>query len=511
MKTKIVALILAAMMLASIVPAMAESTTPVSGGVLTVNGMEHSTCFLPFSSTTSDRFNNAPALEPLGRVNVETGRTEGWLAESITADAETLTLTLKLRQGIKFSDGTDFNAQAVLWNFDKMTEYGKTTELASATSYEATDDYTIVMHFDTWANNWVDLIGEVRIYSPEAFETTGADWAALHPEGTGPFVLTEFVQDSHMTYAKNENYWVEGQPYLDGIKIAFVSDATTQLSAFTNNELDILQSPGTVAQEQLAASYPNIAGTSADLCGLTYMMFCSGDEKSPFYDQNVRLAVMHAIDWEGTAAALGGAEGHASPLFADPGSWAYDESVELYEYDIELAKKMLADAGYPNGFDTTITVNDSSATSNMAAVNVQASMASIGINAELKVITSADFNAQKAEGVYDLGVMINGGSSKKDFVANYVRLYSSEGVNYKNMMAKPADYEEALFGARAATTQEEKETLLKKAARLLAHDYALVITLCYTTPVAYGHENVHDTGIATTTSEAWTPEKAWKN
>lgn len=99
----------------------------------------------------------------------------------------------------------------------------------------------------------------------------------------------------------------------------------------------------------------------------------------------------------------------------------------------------------------------------------------VGIKAEIKSLTSADFNAQKAEGVYDLGIMVNNGSSKLDFTANYIRLYSSEGVNYKNMMAKPADYEETLFGARAAKTQEEKKELLKTAARLFSHDYALVV------------------------------------
>ena len=508
---KLLSLLLAAAMLLSMTSAaLAEEKQPVYGGVLTLNSMEYSTFFLPFSSTTSDRFNAAPAIEALGRVNPETGITEGWLAESLTVDPDALTLTIKVRQGIQFSDGTDLNAAAVIWNFDKMAEYGKTSELGSVASYEATDDYTIVMHFDAWANNWVDVIGEVRIYSPNAFETNGADWAAINPVGTGPFVMKEFAQDSHIVYVKNENYWREGEPYLDGITIKFISDAMTQTAAFMNNELDVLHSPNSTAQEQLNGKYPNIAGNAPDLCGLTYMMFCSGDENSPFYDLRVRQAVMHCIDWEDMALVLGGDIGHPTPLFAVPGSWAYDDTVELYSYDLEEAKRLLTEAGYPNGFDTTITINDSNEAIHQGAVILQAYMATIGINAQVKQLTSADFNAQKAEGTYDLGVMINGGSSKKDFTANYVRLYSSEGVNYKNMMIKPADYEEALFGARAAKTQEEKETKLKAAARMLAHDYVLVVALCYTTPIAYGHENVHDTGISVTTAEAWTPERAWK-
>ena len=189
-----------------------------------------------------------------GRKDPETGDTFPWLAEEFITDADNLTFTIKLRQGIKFSDGSDFNAAAVVWNFDKMVEFGKSSELVNVASYEATDDYTVVMHFDTWANTWEDTIGEVRIYCPAAFEANGADWAAINAVGTGPFVQSEFVQDSHITYVKNDNYWRDGEPYLDSIKVLMISDATTQLSAFKNGELDVLRNPNTTAIEQLKDS-----------------------------------------------------------------------------------------------------------------------------------------------------------------------------------------------------------------------------------------------------------------
>ena len=510
MKTKrLTALLLAVLMLATMIPALAESA-PTYGGSLSVLGFEHNTCFLPHSTTTSDRYNVAPAIEALGRRNAETGDTEPWLAEEFITDAENLTFTIKLRQGVKFSDGSDFNADAVIWNFDKMVEFGKASELSTPASYEKTDDYTIVMKFDSWANNWTDLIGEVRIYCPAAFEANGADWAAINPVGTGPFVLAEFVQDSHMTYTKNENYWIEGKPYLDEVKVLFIKDSTTQVSAFLNGELDVLRNPVNSAIPKLAASYQNVAANAPDLAGITYMMFCSGDEASPFYNLAVRQAVMHCVEWDAMTEGIYEGLGGTTPVFAVPGAWSYDESIAQYEYNPEKAKQLLADAGYPNGFDTVITTNDENPANNTAAVILQAYMAQIGINAEIKILTNADFNAQKAEGVYDYGIMINNGSSKLDFTANYIRLYSSEGVNYKNMMLKPADYEEALFGARAATTLEEKKELLKTAARLFSHDYALVIAKGYMPAYCYAQEGVHDTGVCSTTSEAWTPDCAWK-
>ena len=354
---KLLALLLACMMLVSLASAAAAEAAPVSGGTLTVLGFEFATFFPAHSTTTSDRYNMAPAIEPLGRRNPDTGDTEGWLADEFVTDPEALTLTIKLHQGIKFSDGTDFNADAVLWNFQQMVDFGKASELVNPESFEKTDDYTVVLHYAAWANTWADTVGEVRIYSPAAYEANGDDWAAIHPVGTGAFVMKEMVADSHISYVKNENYWREGEPYLDGIEVLFMNDATTQLSSFINGELDVLRNPSSVGIKQLQDKYENVANNAPDLAGITYMMFCSGVEESPFSKLDVRLAVMHAIDWDEMSDAIYDGLGGSTPVFAVPGAWSYDEDLPLYEKDLDLAKKLLSDAGYPGGFNTVITIN----------------------------------------------------------------------------------------------------------------------------------------------------------
>lgn len=510
---KLIALLMAVMMLVAMVPvvlAESEVAEPVYGGNLTVLGFQYNTFFLPYSTTTSDRFNAAPAIESLGRRDPETGDTIPWLCKEFVTDAEALTLTLKLQEGVKFSDGTDFNADAVIWNFQTMVDYGKASELVNPVSFTAVDEYTVLIQYDAWANTWADTVGEVRIYSPTAFEENGADWAAIHPVGTGAFVMSEFVQDSHITYVRNDNYWREGEPYLDSITVQFITDTTTQLAAFQQGELDVLRNPNSAGITQLKDKYENVASAAPDLAGITYMMFCSAQEDSPFSDLNVRLAVMHAVDWNDMAEGIYDGLGAATPLFAVPGAWSYDEEVEIYSYDPELSKQLLTEAGYANGFNTTITINSENAANETCATILQAYLSMVGINAEVKKLTNADFNAQKAEGTYDLGIMVNNGSSKLDFTANYIRLYSSEGSNYKNMMLMPEDYETALFGARAAKTLDEKKTLLKEAARLFSHDYALVVACGYQPAYCYVQSGVHDTGVCSTTAESWTPECAWK-
>jgi peptide/nickel transport system substrate-binding protein len=474
-----------------------------SGGNITLcYAEEPTTFFLPFSASTGDRISAAPALESLGRVD-ENGQTSGWLAESIVADSEALTATVTLKQGIKFSDGTDFNAEALIWNFDKMTEGGKASELGSPVSYEAKDENTVVLTYEAWANNWESILGEVYVYSPSAFDKNGEDWAAINPVGTGPYKISEYVQGSHITYVKNENYRIEGQPYLDELKIVWISDTTAQLSAFMNKEIDILPTNDSTINGMLDGNYTNIALNAPDLGQIKYAMFASGDSNSPFYDVNVRLAVMHAIDWEGYVYSLTGGRGVPITQFGTPGSWSYDESTEFIPYDIELAKKMLAEAGYANGFQTTITTI---AVNNDIAVLLQASLSEIGITADIKTVETADFNSQKAEGIYDGGIITGAGASKMDFTNNYVRLYSTKGVNYLNMMAHPADYEEALFGALSATDLEKKKELLKTASVKLTNEHALIIPLTAVFPACYVQEGVKDSGIYQFTSMQWTPE-----
>lgn len=460
------------------------------------------TCFLPFSSSTGDRFSVAPAIESLGRQDAE-GNVQPWLADSFTTDPENLTVTIKLKEGIKFSDGTDFNADAVLWNFDKMKEGGKESELGNPESYEKTDDYTITVKYSAWANNWENVLGEVYIYDPKAFDDNGEDWASIHAVGTGPYVMSEYIPEDHISFVKNDNYWQEGKPYLDGVKIVFMTDITTQQAAFMNGEVDLLSTnDATLTQTLISQGFESIAAQAPDLGSIKYFMFASGDAESPFHDEAVRKAVLHSIDWDGYVQSLTGGLGVKVTQFGVPGAWSYDDTVSLPEYNVEEAKKELADAGYPNGFNTVISTISNN---NNIATLLQASLKEIGITAEIKVMETSDFNSQKKAGTYDGGIITGQGASKMDFTNNYIRLYSSQGVNYLNMMDHPEDYETALFGARAAKTLDEKKDLLKTASRLM-QEHALVIPVGAIFSTCFSNDRVADSGIYQVTSTVWTPE-----
>ena len=202
------------------------------------------------------------------------------------------------------------------------------------------------------------------------------------------------------------------------------------------------------------------------------------------------------------AKALSGGLGESTPLFCTSDSWAYAPDAKFYEYDPDLAKQMLAEAGYPNGFETTIYTK---AVDNDTATAFQAILAQIGIKAEVNVMDSSALAAIQKEDDID-GFIANRGASKMDFTNNYIRLYSSEGIKNHGIMLRPAEFEEPLFAARAAKTIEEKKANLQKAAKALVQDYVMITPMAVVYYETFAVPGLEDSGIYDVSLEQWTPE-----
>ena len=477
------------------------------GGDLKIAAVESpTTLFPPQAPDTGVPYYVSPAAEELGRLNAD-GTVTPWLAKELITDPDNLTYTIKLRESVKFQDGSLCNAEAVKWNFDKFIENGKAAELCNPATVEATDDLTVVIHFKNWANNWDTVIGGVRIVSKEAYDKNGEEWCKTHVVGTGPFKFDPYTQGSSLKYVRNDEYRLEGQPYLDSVEFVIIPDPNTQVAAFQNGEIDTISTYDPVVTDTLTQQgYSNIAQKNANLANLKYVLFNSKDKEKPFGDLKVRQAVMHSIDWENIAKALSGGYGVASPLFATEDSWAYNTEAELYEYNPELAKKMLAEAGYPNGFETVInTIEKNQA----IAVAMQACLQEIGITATINVMDSSEMSAKQQSDNIE-GLIMGNGSSQMDFTNNYIRLYSSEGIKNLGIIDYPKDYEEALFGAREAKTIDEKKVLLQKAAKMLVQDYCLLFPVSIIYNNNFVQSNVFDTNFFQVSATQWTPEAAYK-
>ena len=163
------------------------------------------------------------------------------LAESWDWNAKTKALTWHLRKGIKFHDGTPFNAEAVKWYFDQGVEMKSLYESDTIKSTEVVDEYTVRMYLTDFSNmSIMDFGWGCRPISPTAFKKNGGkEWARLHPVGTGPFKLASYSRDSLIRYEKNPDFWRKGYPLLDAIEIRFVPDPMTTQMMLESKGADI--------------------------------------------------------------------------------------------------------------------------------------------------------------------------------------------------------------------------------------------------------------------------------
>jgi len=318
-------------------------------------------------------------LETLLRAD-KNGDVYPWLAESYDVASDMMSITFKLREGIKFHDGSDFNAEVVKWNLDnwidaKAQPFWKSVDIV--------DEYTVRVNLTTWRNtvplSFCEGIAPVFMISKEAFDTNGLEWVQINPVGTGPFIFESFVPDVSLKAVKNPDYWVEGKPYLDAIETIFVGDPVTAKMVLQSGDADM---GGT--------SLNNIAeyeGLGFDVQLTTEAIWVlvpdTANPDSPWANQKVREAVEYAIDRESIAESLGYGYLKAPYQIAPRSSLAYDPNFSWErKYDPEKAKQLLAEAGYPGGFDTTIIIFPPSGDDYILAV--QAYLSQVGIKVDLE-------------------------------------------------------------------------------------------------------------------------------
>ena len=480
-----------------------QGEAETGGSLVIAIPQTHGTFFMPQSTSTGDRFGVQPVLESLGRADSQ-GNYYPWLAEEFITDAEKLTFTIKLREGVKFSDGSDCNAEVVAWNIEQYIANGKASEIGTPESVRVADDLTVEIQYASWANNWDNVIGDIYICSKEAYEANGEEWCKTHAVGTGPFLLESFVADNKITYTRNENYRLEERPYLDKLEIDMIKDTNTMMSALLNKEVGVAMKfeNEAIINAITQAGFESIGQRNANCADIKHIIWNSKSTDHPMGDIRVRQAIMHAVQWDDVAKALSGGLGEATPLFCTPDSWAYAPEAEFYEYNLDTAKQLLTEAGYPDGFKTTIYAKSAD---NDTATAFQAILAQIGIQAEVEILDRSALDAMQKEDDID-GFIANRGASKMDFTSNYIRLYSSEGIKNHGIMLRPAEFEEPLFAARAAKTIDEKKENLQKAAMALAHDYIMITPLAVVYYQSFAVPGLADSGIYEVSLEQWTPE-----
>ena len=321
----------------------------------------------------------------------------------ISPDAKSI--TFQLRQNVKFHDGTDFNADAVKYNFDKWSEAGRSP--STYTGCEVIDAHTIKFNFSEALNVNLNTVAGVMIASPTAWEANGDTWAAYNAIGTGPFKQTSYEEGTRVTFERFDGYWGQ-KAYLDAIEGVFITDPVTQVMAMQAGQGDVTHSRDAKTMYDLKQAGFNVL---QNYMGMEAMNFNSRDADSPFYDVRVRQAFEYAINKTEIIDALGYWE--VAYQFPIEGMSGYLPNITPRTYDPEKAKQLLADAGYPDGFDTVIVHGEWDF--NDGIQSMQADLAAVGINAELQAVQFGQWATMRQEG-WD-GVFVAGSGMIADFNA----------------------------------------------------------------------------------------------
>lgn len=486
-----------------------QPSGPKSGGVLrlTMNNGPINLGFIPQSRTIQEVLMTAPALETLGRYD-EKGNIVPWLAENWKTDPEAKTIVYKLKQGVKFHDGTDFNAAAVKFNLEQMLA-AKRQEFTDIQNVDTVDDYTVKLSLKQWNSSMVESIANfLWIMSPAAFQKYGKDGLAKHPVGTGAFEFDSFQQDVSVKYKKFSGYWQKGKPYLDGIEWSIIQDPLTAAASFKKKDVDAYLGVSSDVAKQLegAGNIINLqSGLGANAVGL---ITDSANPKSPFADVKVRQALGYAIDRKGIVSALYGNYAIVTSQWGAPTSWSYNPDVQGTPYNPDKAKQLLAEAGYPNGFKTTLNCLPAS---QQLMTAVQGYLAKVGIDAKISVLDDAKFKDMTGSKAQWDGIMIYNSRGDADLALYMPRNFGVGGPLYANNILHPDKVNQMLEQVKTAKDQESKKQISFQLQKAVFDENALAYAMYVNAAPAALQSYVSDSGINQTYMTMFTPESVWLN
>jgi dipeptide transport system substrate-binding protein len=440
------------------------------------------------------------------------------LAEKWDVSADGLTYTFHLRPNVQFQT-TDYfkptralNADDVVFTFERMLDDSNPWhKVAGASGFphaqsmglvklvksvSKVDDNTVRFELNEPNATFVPILsmGFASIYSAEYADQLlkagkEVDLNAK-PVGTGPFVLKSYTKDAVIRYDVNPTYWGQ-KPKIDRLIYAITPDATVRAQKVKAGECQIALSP---KPQDVADAKADKALKVVQTPAFMTAFVALNTEKKPLDNPKVRQALNMAFDRPTYLKTV--FDNTASPATNPypPNTWSYDKSIQAYPYDVAKAKKLLADAGLANGFETTIWVRPNGSVLNpnpkAGAELLQADFAKIGVKADVKVIEWGELIKEAKQGQHD--TLFMGWAGDNGDPDNYLSpLFSCNAVKSGINFARYCDPQlDKLIAEGKATPDQAKRAKAYEAAQKIIHDQALWIPLGYPTAAAITRTNV---------------------
>ena len=427
------------------------------------------------------------------------------LAEALPeVSADGLTYTFKLRQGVKFQDGTEFNADAVVFNFNRWSD-PKSEFKFEGDSFDyydsmfgpdgsrvikevtAPDPATVKIVLNKPQAPFLQNIAmpSFAFGSPTAIKEK-KDKYKSEPVGTGPFTFKEWKRNDSITLEKNADYWQKGLPKLGKVIIRVIPDNSARYTALQNGEIDLMEGVNPDDLKSLESN-SDLQKIVRDSFNIGYVGF--NTKKAPFDNPKVRVALNYAVNKEAIVQAFYG--GLAQPAInpMPPSTLGYNSDVKDYPYDLDKAKQLLAEAGYPNGLPNALTFYAMPVSrpympdGKKVAEAIQADFEKIGVKTKIESPEWATYLDDTKKGDKDDLFMLGwtGDNGDPDNFLFTLLHKDAIGGNNRAFYSNPAV--DKLLSEGQSETDPAKRVELYKQAQVLIKQDAPWIPLVHSTPL----------------------------
>jgi peptide/nickel transport system substrate-binding protein len=430
----------------------------------------------------------------------------GSLATGFEVAKDGRSAKITLRKGVKFHDGTDFNAAAVKWNLDRILE-SKQLGTEVWTSIDVIDNFTVRINLKHYDSAFPSVLGRTtgQQISPTAVERNGIEWARYRPVGTGPFKFKSFDRDISLKYERFDDYW-GGKPYLDGIEYYFVKDQMVQEASFRAGEAQVIYYAEPLPANNLKKQGYQVISAMTSMAALSPD---SANPNSPLSNQKVREALEYAIDRNVIADSLGYGywRGTDQPCIPEI-PLGYNKAIKGREYNPAKAKQLLAEAGYAKGFKTKITTPQGLMPNQDPVVAIQRYWKDVGVDTTLEFISRNAYDQLRMKGWTDGFVFV--GMALDPMYLNTLDRFLSISTKVYVSTTRPAGWNKAFMEARSAIDPEVTARLTQELVKKI-HDEASFLPLWGYSYAFVVDKSLHDAGFLTSHFHYfyWTPEKAW--
>ncbi|CAN5907821.1 ABC transporter substrate-binding protein [soil metagenome] len=348
------------------------------------------------------------------------------LAESWDFSDDAQTLTMSLRQGVTFHDGSPFTSADVKASFERIlneeTAAASRANFTSIASIDTPDDYTVVFNLSTPDVPILAAMASVgaAIVSDE-FIARGGDFAA-EAVGTGPFKLEAWLPDQTTTLSANADWWGDG-PFVDTVELRVIPDEASIVAALRAGEVDFALLNDPVIATLLEGDGSVVLNAAP---ALAYHVFQLNASRPPMDKLEVRQAISCAIDRQEVldTAALG--NGAVTGPLTIPAYQLPPEDMFCYQKDLDKARELLQAAGFADGFSlSTIAASAEPPTALSEAQNIQAQLAEIGIDLTIESLELSVYVDRWLAADFDTAVALNGG--RPDPYTTYARYFTKDG------------------------------------------------------------------------------------